>query len=56
VVPQLAAPAFEHVPVGSVPPGSTGVHVPTLPGTTHDMQVPVQALLQQTPPWPQKLL
>jgi len=41
------------VPVGSDPPARTGVQVPTLPGTAHDMQVATQALVQHTPPWPQ---
>lgn len=30
-------------------PAGTGVQVPGVPVSTHDMQVPVQAVLQQTP-------
>jgi hypothetical protein len=30
-------------------PAGTGAHVPALPGTSHFWQVPLQALLQQTP-------
>jgi hypothetical protein len=37
---------------GVCPPG-TGVQVPGVPVSAHDMQVPVQAVLQQTP-WAQK--
>jgi hypothetical protein len=54
VVPQVAAPASEQVRVGSTPPGRIGVQVPTLPSTAHDMQRAVQALVQHTPPWPQR--
>jgi hypothetical protein len=52
VVPHLAAPASEQLPVGSTPPGRIGVHAPTLPSTAHDMQRALQALAQQTP-WAQ---
>jgi hypothetical protein len=48
--PQLAAPAPMHCEggVGTCPAG-TFVQVPGLPVTVHDLQVPVQAELQQTP-------
>jgi hypothetical protein len=49
VVPQLAAPAFAHVPVGSAPPPGTGAHVPAVAASAHDRHVPVQAVLQHTP-------
>jgi hypothetical protein len=49
VVPQLAAPAFAHVPVGSAPPPGTGVHAPAVAARAHDRHVPVHAVLQQTP-------
>jgi hypothetical protein len=52
-VPQEAAPLSMHVPCGSAAPFSTAEQVPTLPDTAHDMQVPVQAELQQKP-WAQK--
>ena len=49
VVPQLAAPALLHVPVGSVPLWGTGVHVPAACGSAHDRHMPAHAVLQQTP-------
>jgi hypothetical protein len=49
VVPQLAAPAFTHEPVGSVPPLATGAHVPGVAASAHDRQVPVHAVRQHTP-------
>jgi hypothetical protein len=49
VVPQLAAPWLVHRPVGSAPPEGTAVQVPTPPARAQDMQVPVQAVAQQTP-------
>jgi hypothetical protein len=57
VVPQLAAPWSLHVPAGSVPLAATGEQTPAGPDAAapQDMQVPVQALLQQTP-WAQKVL
>jgi len=48
-VPQLAGPAFVHVPVGSVPPAGTGVQVPAVAASAHDRHVPAHAVLQQTP-------
>jgi hypothetical protein len=38
------------VGVGAAP-AKIGEQVPALPERAHDMQVPVQALLQQTPCW-----
>jgi hypothetical protein len=38
-----------HVPLGSAPPRSTGVHVPGAVATAHDWQVPEHAVRQQTP-------
>jgi hypothetical protein len=49
VCPQVAAPAFTHELVGSVPPLGTGAHVPAVAASAHDRQVPVQAVRQQTP-------
>jgi hypothetical protein len=49
-VPQLAAPRSAHWFSGSTPTG-TNVHVPALPDSAHDRQVPVQLELQQTPCW-----
>jgi hypothetical protein len=45
---QLAAVMSVHWPTGSCPAG-TGEHVPSLPGSAHDWQVPVQAVMQQIP-------
>jgi len=50
-VPQAAAPLSVHWLSGSCPAG-TFVHVPTVPVSAHDWQVPVQAALQQNP-WAQ---
>jgi hypothetical protein len=49
----LVAPRSLHWTSGSVPAG-IGEQVPIVPAMSHDMQVPVQALLQQTPcaQWP----
>jgi hypothetical protein len=49
VIPQLAAPAFMHELVGSVPPLATGAQVPAVAASAHDRQVPVQAVRQHTP-------
>src|SRR5262249_12854874 len=46
--PPVAMPASLHWPSGSMPSG-TFLHVPSLPGTAHDRQVPVQALMQHLP-------
>jgi hypothetical protein len=51
LVLQLAAPLSAQVVVGSAPPAATGLHVPALPATAHDMHEPVQAVAQQTPCW-----
>ena len=49
-VPQLAAPVSAHWFSGSWRSG-TLVQAPSLPGSAHDRQVPVQVVLQQTPCW-----
>ena len=49
-MPQLVAPLSVHCPSGSWPTG-TSVHVPALPDSAHERQVPVQLELQQTPCW-----
>ena len=38
-----------HLPLGSGAPAATLVQVPCMPGIAQDLQMPVQALLQQTP-------
>src|SRR5262245_10530997 len=43
----VAAPASVHWPSGSCPVG-TLLHVPSMPASAHDRQVPVQLLAQQT--------
>jgi hypothetical protein len=57
VVPQLAAPWSVHFPAGSVPLAATGEQTPAGPDddAPQDIQVPLQAVLQQTP-WAQKVL
>lgn len=47
--PQVAAPCATHWLAGSVPPAETGVQVPALPASAHDMQVDPQAVPQQIP-------
>jgi hypothetical protein len=48
-VPQgLVLPTSVHWVSGSAP-AATGVQVPLVAARAHDMQVPVQAALQQTP-------
>jgi len=47
-VPHAAAPLSVHWFRGSWP-AATFVHVPTVPVSAHDWQVPVQAALQHTP-------
>ena len=49
VVPQLPAPAFVHMLVGSEPPAGTGVQVPALAPSAHERHLPVQSVLQHTP-------
>lgn len=49
-VPQPAAPLSVHWLRGSAPTGAN-VHVPALPASAHDRQVPVQLELQHTPCW-----
>jgi hypothetical protein len=48
-LPQVEAAAAGHCDATSgATPAGIGVQVPTLPVTEHDMQVPMQAELQQT--------
>jgi len=49
-VPQPAAPLSSHWLSGSVPTAAK-VHVPAVPASAQDRQVPVQLELQQTPCW-----
>jgi len=49
-VPQVEARLSAHWFSGS-PPTGTNVHVPGVPASAHDRQVPVQLELQQTPCW-----
>jgi hypothetical protein len=49
VVPQVAAGWAAHLLAGSVAPAGTGVQVPALPVSAHDMQVDAQAVAQQIP-------
>jgi hypothetical protein len=49
--PQVAAPPSAQWPCRSMPSGTLR-HVPSLPATAHDLQVPVQAAEQQRP-WAQ---
>jgi hypothetical protein len=46
--PQLVAPESAHWPSGSAP-AATVVHVPAVPGSAQDWQIPLQAAAQQTP-------
>jgi hypothetical protein len=51
-LPQVAAVAAGHCVVGlGACPAATALQVPSLPGSAHDMQVPVQLDAQQTPCW-----
>jgi hypothetical protein len=49
VFPQVAAGSALHCPLGSVSPAAIGLQVPRLPTSAHDMQLVLQALVQQTP-------
>jgi hypothetical protein len=49
-VPQLVAPLSAQWSSGSAPAG-TGVHVPSVPVSAQDRQVPVQLEPQQMPCW-----
>jgi hypothetical protein len=49
VRPQLVAAWAVHWPLGSIPSAGTGVHVPSVPDSVHDMQLAPQAVVQQTP-------
>jgi hypothetical protein len=55
VFPQVVAPSAVHCPFGSMPSAGTGLQVPGVPPSAHDMQLPVQAVVQQTP-WAQNPL
>ena len=48
-MPQLAAPWSRHWPAGFRVPAATATQLPALPAAAHDMHVPAQAVLQQTP-------
>jgi hypothetical protein len=50
LLPQLAAPVSTQR--ASAVLADTGLHIPTIPGSAHETQAPLQALLQQTP-WAQ---
>jgi hypothetical protein len=54
-LPQLPTPSSLHVPFGSAPPAGTAAHTPWVPGSAHEKQTPLQAVLQQTP-WAHTLL
>jgi hypothetical protein len=48
--PQDIAPWSLHICCGSAPPTGTLVHIPAVAAETlHDLQVPVQLVVQQTP-------
>jgi hypothetical protein len=47
-VPQVLAPLSAHWPSGSAP-AATSVHVPAVPVSAHERQLPVQAVRQQAP-------
>ena len=49
VIPQPAAPWAVHCPFGSMPPAAIGLQLPSVPTSAHDLQLPVQAVAQQTP-------
>ena len=55
VVPQVVALSALHCPFGSIPFSATGRQVPGVPTSAHDMQLCVQAVVQQTP-WAQNPL
>ena len=48
VVPQVEAAVATHIPFGSAPL-FTGEQVPSLPRRLHEVQAPVQSVLQQMP-------
>jgi hypothetical protein len=52
-VPQAAGPASVHSPAGSGAPFGAAVHVPSAPGSAHELHAPPHAVSQQTP-WAQK--
>jgi hypothetical protein len=45
----VAAPSALHCPLGSVPPAGIGLHIPSVPVSAHEVQLPAQADPQQTP-------
>ena len=47
-MPQVLAPMSVHWLNGSVP-AAMDAHVPTVPVSAHDRQIPTQAVAQQTP-------
>jgi hypothetical protein len=49
VIPQVLALSALHCPLGSVPPATIGLQVPSVPPSAHDTQLAVQAVAQQTP-------
>jgi len=49
VFPHVAAASALHCPLGSVSPAAIGLQVPRLPTSAHDMQLVLQAVVQQTP-------
>lgn len=52
LVPQVEAAEVAHWVAGlGAWPAGIALHVPALPATAQDMQVPVQAVAQQTPCW-----
>jgi hypothetical protein len=55
VFPQVVAPSAVHWLFGSMPSAGTGLQVPGVPASAQDMQLPVQAVVQQTP-WVQNPL
>jgi hypothetical protein len=56
VVPHEVAPLSVHWPAGSAAPAGTGLQVPLVAASEQDMQVPAQAVAQQTPwaHWPDR--
>ena len=49
VLPQLVAPSAMHCTRGSMPSSGIGLHIPSVPGSAHDMQLAPQVVVQQTP-------
>ena len=55
VMPQPEVLCVVHWPFGSMPPAVIGLQAPSVPTSAHDMQLPLQAVMQQTP-WAQNPL